>query len=133
VLLRADGAALLQHRDEKPGLSAPGQWVFPGGHCEGDESRAECARREFLEETGYNCSDLRPLTEVNHICSDTGRAIRLSFWWSRYDGVSPISCFEGQEVRFIPRAEGPKHPIPDYLPAVWDMALAEEKTALRPK
>ena len=52
VLLRADGAGLLQHRDDKPGLSAAGLWVFPGGHCEPGETCRECARREFLEETG---------------------------------------------------------------------------------
>src|SRR5439155_24976223 len=38
VLLRDDNAALLQLRDNKPGLNAAGLWVFPGGHCEPDES-----------------------------------------------------------------------------------------------
>jgi hypothetical protein len=31
VLLRADGAALLQLRDDKPEIRDPGIWVFPGG------------------------------------------------------------------------------------------------------
>jgi 8-oxo-dGTP pyrophosphatase MutT (NUDIX family) len=34
VLLREDGAALLQHRDDIPGIADPGLWVFPGGHRE---------------------------------------------------------------------------------------------------
>ena len=55
VLLREpDGAALLQHRDDKPGLPHANLWVPPGGHCDGDESWDACAAREFLEETGYS-------------------------------------------------------------------------------
>jgi len=126
VLLRADGAALLQRRDDKPGLNAAGQWVFPGGHCEPDETCAECARREFREETGYDCADLEPLTEFHYLAPETGRKYWISFWRARYDGVSPVHCFEGQEVRFIPRAEIAGKPIPEYLVAVWDLALAEE-------
>ncbi|PYM15194.1 MAG: hypothetical protein DME18_04840, partial [Verrucomicrobia bacterium] len=62
VLLRDDHAALLQLRDNKPGLRAAGRWVFPGGHCQSGESIEDCARREFLEETDYVCGELRPLT-----------------------------------------------------------------------
>src|SRR5207244_7304545 len=53
VLLRDDNSALLQLRDNKPGLNAAGLWVFPGGHCEPGESIEAGARREFREETGY--------------------------------------------------------------------------------
>lgn len=132
VLLRADGAALLQHRDDKPGLSAAGLWVFPGGHCEPDESCQACARREFLEETGYDCATLEPLTEFDYLSPDTGREFRLSFWRADYDGVSPVFCYEGQEVRFVPRAEIGQHPMPDYLTEVWDLALAAQKKLYRP-
>jgi len=62
VLLRDDNAALLQLRDNKPGLNAAGLWVFPGGHCEPGESLEDGARREFLEETGYVCAALRWVT-----------------------------------------------------------------------
>ena len=31
VLLREDGAALLQLRDDRPDIQDPGIWVFPGG------------------------------------------------------------------------------------------------------
>jgi 8-oxo-dGTP pyrophosphatase MutT (NUDIX family) len=134
VLLRSDGAALLQLRDDKPGLSAPGHWVFPGGGCECDESFADCARREFHEETGYACAALHPLTEFAYECPDVARSFWLSFWWCRYDGVSPVHCFEGQEVRFVPRSEAASLRIPDYLPGVWDLALAAAgvKNALPP-
>src|SRR5256885_7870725 len=58
VLLRDDNSALLQLRDNKPGLNAAGLWVFPGGHCEPGESIEAGARKEFREETGYECGGL---------------------------------------------------------------------------
>jgi 8-oxo-dGTP pyrophosphatase MutT (NUDIX family) len=123
VLLRDDGAALLQLRDNIPTITAAGLWVFPGGHCDDGESCRGCARREFREETGYDCTDLQPLTEFNYVAAENGRTYWLSFWWARYDGVSPVHCFEGQEVRFIPREEFAGKPTPDYLTRVWDLAL----------
>jgi 8-oxo-dGTP diphosphatase len=127
VLLRDDGAVLLQLRDNKPTITAAGLWVFPGGHCEDGEACRDCARREFREETGYDCADLKPLTEFHYIAPETGRKHLMSFWRARYDGVSPVHCFEGQEVRFIPRAEIAAKPTPEYLMAVWDLALAETR------
>lgn len=128
VLLRDDGAVLLQLRDNKPNLNAAGQWVFPGGHCEEGEACRDCARREFLEETGYDCADLKPLTEFHYVSPESGRKYWFSFWQARYDGVSPVHCFEGQEVRFIPRDEVAGKPMPEFIVAVWDLALAEAKS-----
>ena len=124
VLLRADGAALLQLRDNIPTITAAGLWVFPGGHCEDGESCRDCARREFREETGYDCPDLQPLTEFNFVAPENGRTYGLSFWQARYDGFSPVFCFEGQAVRFVPRTEMADKPTPDYMLPVWDLALA---------
>ena len=130
VLLSKDGAALLQHRDNKLGISAPGQWVFPGGHCELDEPSIECARREFLEETGYRCSELVPVTEFSYRCRDTGRSFRMRFWRANYDGVSPTYCYEGQAVRFVSREEAGQLSIPEYLLSVWDCALSDKTPPL---
>ena len=127
VLLRSDGAALFQLRDDKPGMNAPGQWVFPGGHCRADEACADCARREFQEETGYLCRELEPITELAHTSPETGHQSWQSFWRADYDGVCPISCFEGQEMRFIPRSQIEGKPVPPYLIAIWDLALAAKK------
>jgi len=59
MVLRRDRAALLQHRDDKPGLRNAGMWGLPGDHAESGESMLDCARRELREETEYNASDLR--------------------------------------------------------------------------
>jgi 8-oxo-dGTP pyrophosphatase MutT (NUDIX family) len=127
VLLRDDGAALLQLRDNIPTITAAGLWVFPGGHCEDGETCRDCARRECREETGYDCPELKPLTEFKYVAPENGRTYWLSFWQARYDGFSPVACFEGQEVRFIPRVEIAAKPTPEYLTAVWDLALADAR------
>jgi 8-oxo-dGTP diphosphatase len=123
VLLRADGAALLQHRDDKPGLPHAGLWVFPGGHCEPGEAIENCARREFLEETAYQCGELHPLETVRELSVEGFPAIDLTVFWCRYDGVQSVQCLEGQALAFIERSRADGYPMPDYLLRMWDLAL----------
>ena len=123
VLLRDDNAALLQLRDNKPGLNAAGLWVFPGGHCEPGESLEDGARREFLEETGYVCAALRWLTRILHPSDDGRLTYRLGMFACRYDGLQQVHCFEGQAVEFILRAEAASCPMPEYVRRVWDLAI----------
>lgn len=120
VLLRHDGAALLQHRDDICTISDPGLWVFPGGHLEAEESPRDGAAREMEEETCYRCHDLRPLTSLN---IEEGR---LSFFWENYDGQR-LACCEGQGLEFIDRAKVESLPRQPYLTAVFDLALAAQK------
>jgi len=123
VLLRDDGAALLQLRDNKPGLNAAGMWVFPGGHCEPGESVESAARREFQEETGYLCGGLRPLPAIHHPSDDGRFTYYLGLFACRYDGVQPLHCYEGQKVEFVPREIAGELPIPGYLIGLWDTAI----------
>lgn len=124
VLLREDGAALLQHRDDIPGIADPGLWVFPGGHREADETPEDAARREFVEETRYRCGDLKPLTSIQGADWGYGQDFQLEFFWSRFDGVQSYECLEGQAVRFVTRVEAEQLPRCPYLTTVWDQALA---------
>jgi 8-oxo-dGTP pyrophosphatase MutT (NUDIX family) len=127
VLLRADGAALLQHRDDKPGLPEAGRWVFPGGHCEPGEPCREGARREFREETGYDCANTALLTEFVYVAPESGVPHWMSYWWADYDGVTAVHCYEGQAIVFITRAQGDGLPAPAYILSVWDQALAARR------
>lgn len=124
VLLREDGAALLQLRDEKPGLARAGMWVMPGGHCDPGESMADCARREFREETDYDCADLKFLLSMLDTDDVTGTTHDLFIYWGVYDGVRPYRCLEGQELRFVARTAADAMPIPPCLLQAWDAAMA---------
>jgi 8-oxo-dGTP pyrophosphatase MutT (NUDIX family) len=120
-LLRDDGAALFQHRDDKPGIRHPGMWTPPGGHCEDHETTEECARREFLEETGYVCDVLRRLRAIRG--SSVPDGVELTVFWGRYDGRQPVKCYEGQDLRFLTRDAADDFAIPPYLLDLWDTAL----------
>lgn len=122
ILLRNDGAALLQLRDRKEGLRNAGMWTPPGGHAEPDEPIAVCARRELLEETDYDCPDLHWLTEFEDNI-EGWPPYRLTFLWANYDGVQSICCREGQDLKFIRREDAYRYDIPSYLIDIWDMAL----------
>jgi 8-oxo-dGTP pyrophosphatase MutT (NUDIX family) len=60
ILVRHDGALILQHRDEKPGITNPGRVTAFGGSGEGKETPRETAWREINEETnlGLDVDDL---------------------------------------------------------------------------
>ena len=124
ILLRADGAALLQLRDEKPTIQDPGIWVVPGGHIEAGESHLEGARREFQEETRYVCADPRPLAQYSSRSLGYPDEFDLVFFWDRFDGVQEIECREGQDLKFIGRSQAEGIPRRDYLTKVWDLALS---------
>lgn len=123
VLLRDDGAALLQHRDDKPGINHPDMWTPPGGHRDAGESIEACARREFLEETAYRLDDLHYLMEFVDDHEGVRVPVRLTVFWSRFDGRQQPVCREGQALAFIPRQRAPELKVPGYLVQVWDNAL----------
>jgi 8-oxo-dGTP pyrophosphatase MutT (NUDIX family) len=121
--LRLDGAALLQLRDDKPGLKHAGKWVPPGGHSEPGESMDACAHREFYEETCYRLGLLRHLLDF---VDDEDPILEPSFvtvYWCVYDGHQAFECREGQALEFIRRPDAGRYSIPAYLVHVWDEAL----------
>lgn len=135
-LLREDGAALLQHRDDKPGVRNPGTWGPPGGHREPGESAEECARREFLEETGYRCKVLNWLTSFQtdfDVGQDLDQSIHhMAIFWARYDGIQAIECLEGQAMAFIERRLAPDYPILPKMVDLWDLAITAASQHLEP-
>ena len=131
MLIRKNRAALMQLRDLKKGLRNSGMWVPPGGHAEPNEDIKICARREFLEETAYNCSNLQFLTEFEDHVKGWPPYI-LTIFWAYYDGIQHLKCLEGQDLKFISRNQVDSYDIPKYLLKVWDIALlASKKEAVK--
>jgi glycosyltransferase involved in cell wall biosynthesis/8-oxo-dGTP pyrophosphatase MutT (NUDIX family) len=131
VLLRKDGAALLQLRDAKAGIMDPGIWVVPGGHADPGESPSQAAAREFEEETCYRCSAPRPLVEFGAAELGYEGSYRFCFFWDDFDGTQRIECREGQALEFISRADADRLPRREYLTRVWDLALAAREACQR--
>jgi len=52
VVAQDTGRTLLLQRADVEDDPAPGQWEFPGGHCEPGENAFSCAMREWQEEVG---------------------------------------------------------------------------------
>lgn len=123
LMLRDDGAALFQLRDEKPGLRGAGQWGLLAGARQPGEPPEACARRELQEETGYVCGDLDWLASF-YLAHEPGHShAEVTVFWTRYDGVQPLQCFEGQAIRFLERSRADAYPIVKYLPGIWDLGL----------
>ena len=81
MIAAPDGRVLLMRRQ---GRDHAGEWAFPGGGLEDSETAEQAARREFLEETGFEYPGaLRPWT----------RRIK--------DGVD-FSTFIGRAEAFLP-------------------------------
>lgn len=130
VLLRDDGAALLQLRDNTIGISDPGLWAVPGGHIEPGETLEEAATREFEEETRYRCARLLPVVRLQGDELGYEKNFQLIFFWETYDGRQRIECREGQALQFIPRPQAENLPRRDYLTRIWDLGLAARANSL---
>ncbi len=69
LIVADDGRILLQHRDDKPGVTGAGLWGFFGGRVERGEGASHAFLREMREELGwrprhfehYLTSDVEPL------------------------------------------------------------------------
>ncbi len=62
ILRREDGAMLVQQR--MPGKDCEGQWEFPGGKIEKDESAEAALRRELMEELGVTVTRIESLIQL---------------------------------------------------------------------
>lgn len=58
VLPYIDNKVLLQLRDIKEGIAFPGHWGFFGGAIDDSESPEDAAKRELIEEIGYEPANL---------------------------------------------------------------------------
>src|SRR5256885_3190058 len=96
ILLNQAGKILLQHRDDNPAIRYPGHWALFGGTVETGESAHAAARREILEETGYNVENLGLFREFVH----NGKR-ESAFAGELNASLGELSLNEGQGMDFV--------------------------------
>jgi 8-oxo-dGTP pyrophosphatase MutT (NUDIX family) len=92
-----------------------GVWALPKGNIAADESPAEAAAREVLEETGLDARVVEKLGDVRYVYTWKGERIFkiVSFYLLRATGgrlgdVAPEHRHEVEEARWVPLTEAPK-------------------------
>lgn len=71
---------LLQHREDRHGVSFPNCWGLFGGACEDGESAAEALRRELLEELSLEIISYEPLLTCTYDRWFEDRRTRRAFF-----------------------------------------------------
>lgn len=96
-MLRRDGLYLVIRR--AAGISAGGQWCFPGGGVEPGESTADAVVREMREEVGL-C--VQADCELWQWTREDGK-LRLSWWQLREKNAAPLRLnkAEAAEARWV--------------------------------
>lgn len=108
VMLRRDDLVLLGVRKNAHGA---GQYSFPGGSVEGDETFAECASRETREETGIEIPPeaFAPWTFTDDPFPEIGkRFATLYFVADAPASAVALEQTDAAGIRFIPGMEAHK-------------------------
>ena len=103
ILLNQNGGVLLQHRDDNPAIRYPGHWALFGGSIEAGESPHAAARREILEETGYNVETLGLFREF----VQNGKR-EFAYAGEIDTSLDHLLLTEGQGMDFVSTADLPK-------------------------
>lgn len=126
LVLRTDGAALLQRRTDN------GLWELPAGACEPGQSFAGAAAAELFEETGIRAdpdglvafaslSDPK-LHQLEYPNGDRVHAFALCFVLEGWDGTVTPEESEVAEIGFFPLTQ---IPAPAHPPTVEVLRLFE--------
>lgn len=121
LLVRKDGALLMQLRDNKKNIKHPNMWGSPGGHLNRNETYAQCAIRELFEETGYSAKNLKYLMSFDETLEKKKSKVKL--FWDKYDNKQKVKCYEGQKLKFIKKNEAHKYKVVNIITLAWEKIL----------
>lgn len=106
-----NGKFLLVRRGRPPAF---GLYAFPGGKVEADESLDEAVRREAMEETSAELTDIRHIVDLEIPCENDNSIIQfvLSVHGARFvggtinagDDAAEVDWFSIDEMRKLPLA-----------------------------
>jgi len=94
VIVKKDGKILLGKRK---GSHGEGDWAFPGGHLELNESIETCIERELSEEVGITVKNIQKYHFTNDIFENEGKHYITLFMTADYDSgevclLEPEKC-----------------------------------------
>lgn len=87
AILLMDGQYILQLRDNKPNIAAPGQWSLFGGMKKPDETPLQAIKREVYEELSIKPPKFRYLWFSDYFSSFESEVIRTWFFFSDVSSV----------------------------------------------
>jgi len=93
AVLERQGRWLIQLRDDRATIVAPGRWGLFGGHMEPGENPEESLRRELLEEIGLSSGPVTPWFR-----SAAGGRVRHVFRVQLHVEPEQLQLREGQDM-----------------------------------
>jgi 8-oxo-dGTP pyrophosphatase MutT (NUDIX family) len=103
AVLLLDGQYILQLRDNKPDIAAPGQWTLFGGMIADAETPLKSIQREIFEELSLQPKEFQYLWFIDHISEFHQQWIRSWFFSADVKDVWPQhKLMEGQGVGIFP-------------------------------
>lgn len=128
ALIIQDNKILLVKRADH--LRGGGQWAIPGGFVDRDETVAEAAMREVLEETGYTSAvqELFTVLDKPDRAGDDRQNISFIFVVNVIQPVQKIDS-ESSAVQWFPLDALPKPADMafDHLNIIWDYRVSLDK------
>lgn len=103
ILVRRDGALILQQRDDKPGITNPGMVASFGGHIEANEKPVDAAIREINEETNLSLkkSDLKFFGKYRKTKQIHGEDWDVYYYVANDVDDRALKVYEGQGYKII--------------------------------
>lgn len=99
AILLLDGQYILQLRDNKPDIAAPGQWSLFGGMIAEGETPLKSIQREIIEELSIQPREFQYLWFIDYIAEFEKELIRSWFFSADVKDAWPQhKLMEGQDV-----------------------------------
>lgn len=116
AILLLSGKYVLQLRDSKPTISAPGQWSLFGGKMDEEETPLQTVQREIFEELAIKPAKYVELPPIEYYAPFEKADVRTWLFASDVTDVWPgHQLKEGQDVRAFKYDELERLEIPSMM------------------